>query len=154
MILCCTTLEEPANSGKHWKKWRNFFKKKSQYLNSQKAFPFINVPSACHHQTSGVSFFSQRLALSTLSCLLLSHSYSFFIAGQYYLTRFRLNLNTPFIWKTPAPSTLKNCKHKQCSFYGWWRIKMYPKGKGSRKKRNVKLWSQKRIPFFFSWDFM
>lgn len=111
----------------------------SQYLNNQKASSFINVPSALHHQTSGVSFFSQHLALSTLSCLLLSHSYSFFIAGQYYLTRFRLNLNIPFTQKTPTPSILKNCKHKQCSFHVWWHIKMYPKGKSSRKKRNMKL---------------
>lgn len=95
-----------------------------------------------------VSFFSQQLAFSTSSCLLLSHSYSFFIAGQYYLTRLRLNLNTPFIWKTPTPSTLKNCKHKQYSFHGWESIKMFSKLKSSRKKRNVKLWSQKRMPLF------
>lgn len=95
-----------------------------------------------------VSFFSQQLAFSTFSCLLLSHSYSFFIAGQYYLTRFRLNLNILFIWKTPTPSTLKNCKHKQYSSHGWECIKMFSKWKSSRKKRNMKLWSQKRMPFF------
>lgn len=133
-------------------KIEKIFKNISQYLNNQKAFLFINVSSAHHYQTSGVSFFSQHLALSTLSCLLPSHSYSFFIAGQYYLTRFRLNLNTPFIWKTPTPS-MKNWKYKQCSFHRWWHIKMYPKGKSSRKKSNIKLQSQKRMPFCFQLRF-
>lgn len=85
---------------------------------------------------------SRHSALEAVSCCLV-HT-AFFIAGQYYLTRFRLNLNIPFSWKTPTPSTFKSCKHKQCSFHA----KMYPKGKYREKEEHKAVITEKNTLLF------